>query len=990
MLSPIDSEGSSTPGGTASTAATTRYPRLSIQASESDDAGVASTTTAVADASAAGLDAPRKSRSSSRSKMHNVVIKPRTVSRQHDAPASDALMRKLRRSASLARKKSATQELQPHAHLADDVAPASEPPTDVVHVPAATAGDRELLCAADDEPTPPRIPPASFAAPLHNGIVTPDEGRYAAQAPQSLFHTLEALEQLRTALQQKINAPFPTTPPRSDPPPPPAVSAQSLQSAPVASEPLKLVNHLPDLPGSPDKQHTLMQRNAQLGRTGADTAEQQRRAYRRWLAEHQLKTNLIRQGLLAAEVQLRVAAAMRRWDAAAAAEDHEKERAALAVDAAENSVSPTQIKPTFPLPTSSSIAVPPRHYSQERVASSNQSNDGSLLPGSLESGRKPGVSSWVSESDYQTPSTAVENSRTNSFSTDSRISRITYASEEDPTSPNAPRAFGFLGHSRPSRSESVSNGDGQGTRQDALMSPPSSLESSSATDYDERMLPVLPRTRTAIPPATKPAPSSIIPRRRMSGSLQPPSSITPGSPYSTIVMASSYSAMSAPALTRSTAPPSMPAATEALGGLPLPPEERSVFTKEQIEASLKRHFLNRQRLGTNKDFKSVDGAAVSDMHTLYSAPNMNKRRPRNSTDSDYVLSHPSAMPPLPSVRLPTNGINLGHTGVQGSTNVATTTSEGGAPDVMGTIGHPDRRLILPLPEPIRGVGIPRAARDEWEAEWHAFATSSQVANGPQQRVTFPMDHEMEAIWDGVEESLGDIFVPTAPDDAGGASATTTSQGAIEKRLYAAILQRRLLPEPSGGCPRCAGAAGEPIDATTQATETYTHFLFTCPVARLLWRRVAIMLFHLWSQPMTVASASASNMQQRPAASASAASAAAAEDEAERVSPLDVLLGFPALRRRLLLLAAAAPSLSVSSSAAAPSASSSPPAPAQDPRMRLLDLAHSVALASLLACRAYPRAPDTVAWSLFRARFERRLALLDPGAAAAEAAAASAG
>ncbi|KAJ1565686.1 hypothetical protein HK405_011818 [Cladochytrium tenue] len=489
-------------------------------------------------------------------------------------------------------------------------------------------------------------------------------------------------------------------------------------------------------------------------------------------------------------------------------------------------------------------------------------------------------------------------------------------------------------------------------------------------------------------------------------------------------MASSYSAMSAPALTRLAAPQSMPAATDATGGSPLPPDERSVFTKEQIEASLKRHYLNRQRLGTSKDFKSGDAAAASDTHALYSGPNMNERRPRNSTDSDYVLSHPSAMPPLPNARLVASGINGGHVGIQGNTAVVTATREGDTPDVLGTIGHPDRRLILPLPEPIRGVGIPRAARDEWEAEWHAFAASSQAADGLQQqlKVAFPKDHEMEAIWDGVEESLGDIFSPAAPADVtggGGASATTTSQGAIEERLYAAILQRRLLPEPAGACPRCAGAAGEPIDSTT-TIETYTHFLFTCPVARLLWRRVAIMLFHLWSQPTAVASAS--NMQLRPVAAEAAAAAPAAEDDADRVSPLDVLLGFPALRRRLLLFAAAAassPSPSASSSTAAPSSTSStsssasaaaststirpyradpappagqprptPPPPAQDPRLRLLDLAHSVALASLLACRAYPRAPDTVAWSLFRARFERRLALLDPGTAAAEAAAAS--
>ncbi|KAJ1567492.1 hypothetical protein HK405_005763, partial [Cladochytrium tenue] len=139
MLSPIDSEGNgSTSGGAASAATDARHPRLSIEAADSDDAAAA----------AAGLNIPppAKSRSRSRSRTHNVVIAPRTVSRQHDAPASDALMRKLRRSASLARKKSATQVPQQpatHGHLPNEVVPPGEPPIDTVDVPVATAEDSD-------------------------------------------------------------------------------------------------------------------------------------------------------------------------------------------------------------------------------------------------------------------------------------------------------------------------------------------------------------------------------------------------------------------------------------------------------------------------------------------------------------------------------------------------------------------------------------------------------------------------------------------------------------------------------------------------------------------------------------------------------------------------------------------------------------------------------------------------------------------------------
>ncbi|KAJ1556836.1 hypothetical protein HK405_001664, partial [Cladochytrium tenue] len=190
-----------------------------------------------------------------------------------------------------------------------------------------------------------------------------------------------------------------------------------------------------------------------------------------------------------------------------------------------------------------------------------------------------------------------------------------------------------------------------------------------------------------------------------------------------------------------------------------------------------------------------------------------------------------------------------------------------------------------------------------------------------------------------------------PAPAARAAVSGPARSVAETKLLAAILQRRLLPSGCSPCPRCSSTS-----ATALGEETHLHLLYLCPAASLLWFRVDILMRQLWDLPPAPPGAN----DDAALLAALATSIPVAAGQPPPVSAAQVLLGFPGIRRFL--------------EATAEGGGSSAAAAAAGERLQMLDMVHGMALAALVGARVYPRADVSVAWSIFRAKLERRLAL----------------
>ncbi|KAI8615845.1 hypothetical protein BC830DRAFT_1168289 [Chytriomyces sp. MP71] len=169
----------------------------------------------------------------------------------------------------------------------------------------------------------------------------------------------------------------------------------------------------------------------------------------------------------------------------------------------------------------------------------------------------------------------------------------------------------------------------------------------------------------------------------------------------------------------------------------------------------------------------------------------------------------------------------------------------------------------------------------------------------------------------------------------------------EAKLYWDLVWRGLslgCTRPGGTpCARCGPAAG---------LETFVHFLWTCPVAIVLWRRLEWVLGTIAEGEVRRERAIALRKYGGGSRRDYESWYGLNEDGRVEISLVDVLFCFPRVRRM------ADPG---SKEVCGPS----------DRYIKTVTVMHATALMSLLEARAYPREEDGIVWSFFLARYEAR-------------------